>query len=325
MDFDVITFGSATIDIFVLVDSSKEENSFNFPLGEKIPMKNIFWATGGGGTNTAATFAKQGLKAAWTGKIGRDWAGEIVKNQLAKSGIAIDFIQTDPQSSTSTSVVLSSPSGRTILTNHQADRYLKEEEINWPVIKNARWFYLAPLSGQLAQLTAPIIDFAAKNKIRVAINPSLDQIKLGWRFFQEISDKIDVLLMNQEEAAQLAGVATDDESGIIEEIKKLRCRFMVITLGKKGVKVISQAENKIYQASIPKSGYLDRTGAGDAFGSGLVSQLIKGRDIIKAIQYGTANATNCLQELGAQNGLLSRDDWGKWPKVEVKIIEEDRR
>ena len=321
MDFDVITFGSATIDIFVLVNSSKEENSFNFPLGEKIPMKNIFWATGGGGTNTAATFAKQGLKVAWVGKIGQDWAGEIVKNQLAKSGVTIDFIQTDLQSSTSTSVVLSSPSGRTILTNHQADRYLQEKEIDWPAIKSAQWFYLAPLSGQLSQLTAPIIDFAAKNKIRVAINPSLDQIKLGRRFFQEISDKIDVLLMNQEEAAQLVGVAVDDESGIIEEAKKLRCQFIAITQGKKGVKVISRAENKIYQAGIPKSSYLDRTGTGDAFGSGLVSQLIKGRDVIEAIQYGTANATNCLQELGAQNGLLSQDDWGKWPKVEVKIIE----
>ncbi|HHD92222.1 MAG TPA: carbohydrate kinase family protein [Candidatus Portnoybacteria bacterium] len=321
MSFDVITFGSATIDIFVLVNSSKKENSFDFPLGEKIPMKNIFWATGGGGTNTAATFAKQGLKTAWVGKIGQDWAGEIVKNQLIKSGITVDFIQTDSQYSTSTSVVLSSSDGRAILTNHQADRYLQKEKINWPAIKDTKWFYLAPLSGKLAHLTAQLINFAGENNITVAINPSLDQINLGYNFFQDISDKIDVLLINQEEAAQLTKTEITNEKGIIEKLKNLKCKFIVMTQGPKGVKVISQLEKKIYQASIPKSDYLDRTGTGDAFGSGLVSRLIKGKSIAEAIQYGTANATDCLQKLGAQNGLLSQDNWGKWKKVEVKVSE----
>ena len=319
--FNVITFGSAIIDIFVLIKNSEaRDGKICFSLGEKIPMEDIFWTIGGGGVNTAATFARQGLKVAWVGKIGQDWAGQIIKNQLTELRIFADFVGVDSQHPTSTSVVLSTSEGRTILTNHQADRYLQEKDIDWSEIKNTQWFYLAPLSGELANLTSAIINFAAKNKIRVAINPSLDQIKLGYQFFQRISKGINVLLLNQEEAAILTGESFYQEEVILERLKKLDCQFVVITQGRKGVKVIDRQKKVIYQAGIPKSDYIDRTGAGDAFGSGLVSQLVKGENIFEAIQYGTANATSCIQKLGAQNGLLAKNEWGKWPKVKVELL-----
>jgi sugar/nucleoside kinase (ribokinase family) len=66
---------------------------------------------------------------------------------------------------------------------------------------------------------------------------------------------------------------------------------------------------------------VDRTGAGDAFGSGFVTGYIEKKNIADAIQLGTANATACLQQLGATNGLLKKGDWGKWGKV--KVIKEE--
>ncbi len=83
--------------------------------------------------------------------------------------------------------------------------------------------------------------------------------------------------------------------------------------------VVSDGQN-IYRAGIPKSGLADRTGAGDAFGSGFVSGLIQTNgDVSYAIQLGTANATSCIQRIGAKNGLLEKGEWGPWEKVEVAI------
>jgi len=62
----------------------------------------------------------------------------------------------------------------------------------------------------------------------------------------------------------------------------------------------------------------EKTGAGDAFGSGFLSGLLQKNDIEYAIQLATANATSCIQKIGAKNGLLKKDEWGSWPKVKVR-------
>jgi len=49
-----------------------------------------------------------------------------------------------------------------------------------------------------------------------------------------------------------------------------------------------------------------------------VAGWIDKQDIAYAIQLGTANATACLQKMGATNGLLEKGQWGEWPKVKVE-------
>ena len=45
---------------------------------KKIDVDEIMFNSGGGGTNTAATFAKQGFKTAFCGAIGNDIAGKEI-------------------------------------------------------------------------------------------------------------------------------------------------------------------------------------------------------------------------------------------------------
>jgi len=59
--FDIITAGSATVDIFVdtgsdLFRRGKERGIVEVPFGSKIIAKSVHFDTGGGGTNTAVAF-----------------------------------------------------------------------------------------------------------------------------------------------------------------------------------------------------------------------------------------------------------------------------
>ncbi|PJC47921.1 MAG: hypothetical protein CO034_00800, partial [Parcubacteria group bacterium CG_4_9_14_0_2_um_filter_35_11] len=73
---------------------------------------------------------------------------------------------------------------------------------------------------------------------------------------------------------------------------------------------------------------VDRTGAGDAFGSGFVAGLIRAtgnkqpatsKNIEFAIQLASANATSCLQKMGAKNGLLKKkENIFKFGKVKIE-------
>jgi len=126
---------------------------------------------------------------------------------------------------------------------------------------------------------------------------------------------VKIVNLNQEEAARLTDVDFKNEKKIFKILDEVVDGIVIMTKGSGGV-VVSDGEY-LYSAGVPQAGYLDRTGAGDAFGSGFTAAIMRGKPIEWAIQLATANATGCVQELGATNGLLKKDDFGLWPKVTV--------
>ena len=56
----------------------------------------------------------------------------------------------------------------------------------------------------------------------------------------------------------------------------------------------------------PKPPY-ERTGAGDAFSSTLVTALALGKTLPEALQWGGINSMSVVQYVGSQAGLLSRE------------------
>jgi sugar/nucleoside kinase (ribokinase family) len=51
---------------------------------------------------------------------------------------------------------------------------------------------------------------------------------------------------------------------------------------------------------------VDTTGAGDAFGSGFLTEYARSGDFRQALVYGSANSTAVVQEVGAKVGLLRK-------------------
>jgi sugar/nucleoside kinase (ribokinase family) len=50
---------------------------------------------------------------------------------------------------------------------------------------------------------------------------------------------------------------------------------------------------------------VDRTGAGDAFGSGFLSQWAMGKSLKESIIFASANSTSVVEKIGAKAGILS--------------------
>jgi sugar/nucleoside kinase (ribokinase family) len=51
---------------------------------------------------------------------------------------------------------------------------------------------------------------------------------------------------------------------------------------------------------------VDRTGAGDAFGSGFLSQWAQGKSLKDSIVFGSANSTSVVTKIGAKAGILTK-------------------
>lgn len=343
--YDIITFGSATQDVFLkskgFTEIKEEKKFFNkkgvcFALGGKVDISEIEFASGGGGTNTLFTFKNQGFKTAYCGMLGDDYAGQEIKNELQRKKIPTEFLSFINKKHTNYSIIISTENDRTALVYRGASEELKKSNIPWSKIKT-KWFYLSPLSGKLSKIFEDLLVFAKKNKIKIVINPGNSQLSMPQGKLKRLLNMADILILNQEEASIATGLPYSKEKEIFNTLDKWVDGIVVMTKGPLGV-VVSDGKF-LYEAGIlPVKKIVDRTGCGDAFGSGFVTAIIQKtknkkkieeKDIISwelspsdieyAIQWGSANATSCLQKFGAKDGLLKKgESIFKWGKIKIK-------
>ena len=331
--FDVVTFGSAALDIEVLMPKNiiREDNksiagkAYCFNLGSKLDVKDMYFGFGGGGVNTATTFKKQGFKTAYCGMVGQDISGKEIIEYLNGQGIDSSLVKTTKEKLTNNSVIMDNATeDRTVLAYRGASELLGGKDL--PKDLQAKWFYLAPLSGKLSGATEDILDLARKNGVKTAVNLGNSQLKMPKPKLKGILEKIDVLILNKEEASILTKTKYSEEQEISLRLSRMHAGINVMTKGKDGVTVTDG--KKVYEAKLKKFKVIDETGAGDSFGSGFISGLIKTGDIEYSIKLGLTNSKYALLARGATTGLLSEKDDHLVEKEGIKVkqsIFEDRR
>jgi ribokinase len=91
-----------------------------------------------------------------------------------------------------------------------------------------------------------------------------------------------------------------------EEVARSLARLVpiaVVSDGPKGV-VATDGKQIITAGMYEDVPVVDRTGAGDAFGSGFVAQIAQGKSLRDAIIFASANSTSVVGQIGAKAGIL---------------------
>ncbi|MBI4993985.1 carbohydrate kinase family protein [Candidatus Wolfebacteria bacterium] len=341
--YDIITIGTATRDIFLkspffrIVKDGNYFKKIGFPTGEaqcfalggKIDIEKPVFTTGGGATNAAVSFARQGFKTAAVVKVGNDFSGKEILNELKSEKVFAFNLKSGEDTDYST--ILLSPTGeRTILVYRGASKSLALKEIPFKKMK-AKWVYITP--GKISfSVMGEIFDYFYKRGILIAFNPSKRFIELGISKMRPFLNKSKVILLNREEASYLTGIDFQKEKEIFKVLDKEVPGIVVMTDGENGA-VVSDGR-KIYKSEIFKEKkVVDRTGAGDAFGSGFVAGLLqKGEKCEKglcnidnieyAIRLASANATSVVEHIGAKAGILTKKDFEKnkrWKNLKINV------
>lgn len=310
MQHDVVTIGAATRDVFVkstafeVHERSEEEGGGIegcFPLGAKIEIDELIFETGGGATNAAVTFARLGHRSACISAIGEGGGGEFVLDALKRERVSAAYIQRLDGVQTGTSIIAVAGTGeRTVLVYRGASQGIDPGTVPWGRIQS-RWFYISSLGGNTALMNAALAH-ANRLGIAVAWNPGAKELKDGLKKLAATIRSVDVLNLNREEAAQLCGMPVADLAGIIDALRQLPRKLLIVTDGQEGAYAATKDE-------ILKSGTIDVprvnvTGAGDAFGSGVIAGLLKKDDVRHALAVGTWNATGVVQQMGAKRGII---------------------
>jgi sugar/nucleoside kinase (ribokinase family) len=306
--FDVVSIGNATMDVFIELEAKAKGNYLALPCGSKQEAKGIFYATGGGATNTAVGFARLGLRTGILAAIGKDDSGKAVLRELEKEGVDTSLVVKLPEFKTAYSAIITGKGiDRIILTYGGATTHLrKTSDINWGRLGKSRWFYVSSFHSKLA-LCKKIFAFARKRGVGVAWNPGKSELKMGLKALAGLLRNTSVLLLNGEEAELLTG-----KSGVRENLVRLQefVPTVVITRGKGGSEAFDG--KGFYSEGTRKVKVTDRTGAGDAFNVGFITAMVWGKGIKKALQLGARNAEAVLVAMGAKNNLLTKKQARKY-------------
>lgn len=305
--YDVITVGSSTIDAFARVESElikiktvhHEEDLIAYPCGSKILIKELEFYTGGGGTNTAVSFSRLGLKTGYIGKLGSGTNSDLIIQNLKKD--KVDFLGVKSKKDhAGYSVILDSIEGdRTILAFKGANNELSFNEVNKKKLAT-KWFYFSSMVDKSYATLESIAAYAEKNEIKIAFNPSNYLAEKGQLYLKEILSKTTLLVLNKEEACLLAGSL--EMSELIRKLESFGPRIVVITDGKDGAYTIK--DNKLYHVIPFGTKPVETTGAGDAFASTFLCGLIMKKDIDICLKLASTNSESVISNVGAKTGLL---------------------
>lgn len=326
---DVITIGSATMDVFVESDDAnivsvytknKKSEFMSYPYGAKVEIEDFSSQVGGGGVNTACNFANLGFNTGVIFKIGDDIYSEGILESFNGRNIDLSNIIQDSKISTGFSIILVSFQGdRTVLAHRGANAKIKKSDINFDAIKSAKLLYIAPLNGDSTKVLDEIVNFAKANDVKVCFNAGSSSLKKGFNYLKKILENANIVVLNKEEAVMATQIQirpdTKDEKfsqefihpDLKEIFKKLKIRdYQIIIITDGGHGAYAYDGNDFYYCPVFDGPVTSTLGAGDAFASTLCASLWKnGPDIGKALMYASVNSAGVVSEFGATQGLMT--------------------
>jgi len=309
--YDIITVGSATVDVFVhtatdatKITSVKREHDVCFPIGGKILIDKLTFDTGGAGTNTAVAFSRLGLKTGWIGKLGDDANSKHVLDVMNMERVR--FLGSHGKGNTGYSVIIVGLlNDRTILTHKGINDSLTRTNVTFPKLKT-RWYYFGSMMGASFNTLCSLAMHAKLNSIPYAFNPSTYLAKQGYKILSPIIDGCEVLVLNKEEAQLLTH--TTHVAKMLEILQR-RANTVVITDGKNGAFAFDGHERlRLFTRAVR---VVETTGAGDAFASGVVYAVSRGKPLSEAMKTGLAESESVIQHIGAKNNLLRKSQLHK--------------
>lgn len=309
--YDLVAIGEIAVDAFIRLkdasvhcDINKENCQICMGFGTKIPYESVTEVPAVANAGNAAVCASRlGLKSSIVANIGADRNGEVCLESFKKDGVSTEFVVAHKDKSTNYHYVLWFEEDRTILQKHSDFNY------KLPNIDDPKWIYLTSLGEKSLDYHKEITEHLKKNpNIKMAFQPGIFQIKMGYDKLQEIYKRTEIFFCNIEEAKTILNIKDHIEiKDLIKKIQELGPKMVALSDGPNGSYLYKDEELwhlPIFPDIAPP---LDRTGAGDAFSSTITCALALGKSPLEAFTWGPVNAMSVVQGIGAQKGLLSRE------------------
>jgi ribokinase len=268
-------------------------------IGETYSADSISFLSGGKGANQAAQCSKLGLKTYMVGKIGDDYFGEVLIQNLNKYGIDTSQVTTCPIN-TGIGVVNAVEDGSLVSTIAKGANYtLTQSDIDQAEA------IIAKSQIVILQLEVPIeiveysIKMANKYNCYIILNGAPAS-----HISEEILKEVNCFVVNETEASYYAGEKVSSYQDADKVCEKLHAQVgdhLIITLGAEG-SLIYDGKEKIH---IPpnKVTVVETTGAGDSYIGAFAYGVIKGMSLREAGNFASKVSSITVLNIGGQDAM----------------------
>ncbi len=290
----VVVVGSANVD--VVVDVPRHPRG-----GETILGGELRRSPGGKGANQAVAAARAGgADTVLVGALGRDDGAELLLRSLAGAGVRTDGVPRVGAPTGTALITVSTDGENAIVVAPGANDRVTVDDGARELIASA--------DVVLAQLEIPVETVVAAAGARrpgvpFVLNaaPSRDLPDAVWR-------AVDVLVVNEHEAADLAGRGGENPAEEPSELARVllsRVPAVVVTLGGEGSLVARRGRLDVRVPGIEVVA-VDTTGAGDTFCGVLAAELARGVDLAEAARVAGVAGALAVTRPGAQEAAPHR-------------------
>lgn len=286
----IVVVGSLNADLVV--------RTARFPQpGETLTGSELAVIPGGKGANQAVAAGRLGGDVTMVGAVGDDAHGSLLLDSLSSSGVDVGRVARRDEVATGTAVITVDDAGEnTIIVSPGANGTLTPDRIGdaWTALDGA---------GVVCLCLEVPIDTVLETARRGAAAGALVLLNLSpyGPVPEELLQATGMLLVNEHEAADLAGV-DPEEAGWEATAAALRghgIRRAVVTTGAAGSVVI---DGDAPPASVPspRVDAVDTTGCGDAFMGALALRLAAGDELVDAARFASTVGSYAATGAGAQ-------------------------
>lgn len=316
-NLELLSIGDVSWDVFLsptesdsLCNINDKECFICFSYGEKIPVKTIEYSVGGNAANNAVGCARLGVKVGLVSTLGADPIGDQILQKIESERVDLSFVVQQPNAGSNYSTIINYGGERTIFTYHAPRSY------EFPVhLPPTPWIYLTSMGESFQPFYNHMVEFMHENpSVKLAFNPGSRQLRAGIDVLKPILEVTNIIYINREEAERITGIQDSHthEKELLRSLSSLGPKLSIVTDGGNGSFLHDSQSDKFYKAGVLPVDAYERTGAGDAFGAGCLSALIKGKSYQEALLWGTVNSASVIGYVGSQRGLLKEVEMSEW-------------
>ncbi|MEU8425008.1 ribokinase [Micromonospora sp. NPDC048835] len=297
MSARVAVVGSSNLDLVVTASRLPHP-------GETVLGGNFRTVPGGKGANQAVAAARAGATCDFVGAVGDDEFGTRMRGSLVDAGVDVRGLRTVAGPSGVALIAVDRDAENFIVVAPGANGTLTELDADDRTTIAAAGVLLLQLEVPLAAVTQAA-QWARAEGTTVVLNAAPAATLPG-----ALLDLVDVLVVNEHEAAVVAEVTSDDPQVLLDALLKLVPR-VVLTLGARGA-AYADREGLRLAVPAPQIDAVDTTAAGDAFTGALaVSWAERGgaidqETVTASLRWACAAGAACAQRPGASTALPER-------------------
>ncbi|MCX5774155.1 MAG: ribokinase [Fusobacteria bacterium] len=295
----IMVIGSSNYDLMVYTD--------RFPKpGETIKGNSFEMGFGGKGANQACIAAKLGSEVYMVTRLGEDIFGRETYENYKNLGIHLDFVKfSQGVSSGVAPITVDMHSENSIVIVPGANDLLSYDDVD-AALKN-----IAPNLVILQNEIRPEVTYYALKKakelgIKTLYNPAPVPTE---SIPTEIFSAIDILILNETEAATIFNLDENNISAITQallEIQKHHKCTIILTLGKKGSTYI--VDGTVHFIEGISVNAVDTTGAGDCFIGSFAHFFTMGDDMATSLNKASKIAALSVTKRGTQKSYPTRTE-----------------